>query len=203
MIKDKRTVLCFIDDDPREVDIFKKVFGDVFNVIAHSDLATASKNLETSGAQPNLFVLDLYFSSGRDSTTKEREQMIKLQQKIEDAQREFSEYLAKIGQGRNGGINLLHIIKKHYHTVPIMFYTRKGTLEDAQICREAGALWVAKKPQPETIDPSQEIYLQLERATREQKDSLARLFACIASSNGRLKKIGKIIKFIWINWRTF
>lgn len=198
-----KSVICFIDDDPNEVEVFKTVFSDDFRVFANSRPKLVFDELKASRNRPNLFVLDLYFPKGRDSTVDERKQMVRLQQKVEQAHKQLSDYLAQIGQDRQGGINLIPQIREKYPTVPIVFYTRKGTLDDVDICRDAGASWVAKKPQPESLDLSKDMNKQLEQAARNHKGALAARFESLASSKGWFRRVGKILKFLWDNWGKF
>jgi CheY-like chemotaxis protein len=195
-------VICFIDDDPVEVDVFKTVFGEDFSVIASTKLTSVLEQLESVQKRPRLFVLDLYFPKGRESSQTERTQMIKLRGKVEHAQRELSEYLFTIGQDKSGGIEILRRVREKYPSVPIVFYTRKGTLEDAIYCKVEGADDVLKKPPPENFDETGDIKQQLEEAALRHKDTLTREFDRLACTSG-WRKIKKIAKFLWDNWGKF
>lgn len=203
MARDTRPVICFIDDDPEEVEIFKDVFKDNFLIFASSRSKPVLDELKASRNRPNLFVLDLYFPKGRDSTPEERNKMILLQQKVIQAQKDLSDYLSIIGQGRQGGIDLIQDVREQYPTLPIVFYTRKGTLEDVDECREAGSSYVIKKPQPEKLDTTIDVYDQIQKVTREHKNALVKQFERFASSNGFIEKTSKVIKFIRANWGKF
>lgn len=104
MAKDKRPVICFIDDDPIEIKVFNKCFGEEFNIFAGNRPKPIVDRLKQEKKRPNLFVLDLYFPKGRDSTPEERQKMITLREKVKQAQKELSDYLASIGQNIDGGI---------------------------------------------------------------------------------------------------
>ena len=195
-------VICFIDDDPVEVDVFKKVFGEDFSVIASTKLTSILEQLESTKKRPRLFVLDLYFPKGRESSQAERAQMIKLLGKVEDAQRELSEYLFTIGQDKSGGIEMLRRVREKYPSVPIVFYTRKGTLEDAICCKREGAEDVLRKPPPENFDETGDIKQQLEETALKHRDTLAHEFNRLVCTSG-WRKIKKIVKFLWDNWGKF
>jgi DNA-binding NtrC family response regulator len=197
---DKPTV-CFIDDDPKELKIFENVFGKNFNTITAVDFISAEKAITERRQIPNLFILDLYFSITRESSAEERVRMISLQQEVAIAQNKLNSYLLSIGQSRKGGLALLSQIQSGYQNVPVIFYTRKGTLEDSEICLKAGALYVAQKPSPEKLDPSQDIYAQLEKAANREKERIAELLLCCSVSKGVFGKIRRIAKFIITNWK--
>ena len=202
MSQNNGPLICFIDDDPVEVDVFKKVFGEDFSVIASTKLTSVLEQLESTKKRPRLFVLDLYFPQGRESSQAERAQMIKLRGKVEDAQRELSKYLFTIGQDKRGGIEMLRSLQEKYPTVPVVFYTRKGTLEDAIYCKAEGADAVLKKPPPENFDETGNIKQQLEEAALRHKDTLTREFNRLVCTSG-WRKIKKIVKFLWDNWGKF
>lgn len=63
----------------------------------------AFAELQTLDRPPTLFLLDLYFPVGRESTPKKRETMARLKAEVETAQKKLSDYLAAIGQDRAGG----------------------------------------------------------------------------------------------------
>jgi adenylate cyclase len=73
-----RPVVCFIDDDPKEIEIVQHVFGQELHIVAATRLRQALTELQALGRPPNLFLLDLYFPVGRDSTSEERETMARL-----------------------------------------------------------------------------------------------------------------------------
>lgn len=64
-----RLHLAFIDDDDRELFLFRDLYEGRFRVSAasdpHVDIAIARLKEELKGAVPNLFVLDLYFPIGK------------------------------------------------------------------------------------------------------------------------------------------
>jgi CheY-like chemotaxis protein len=177
-----RQVICFIDDDPHELDIFARVFGNDFRILGGNRFVEAKEKLTEAGRRPNLFLLDLYFPTGRDSTPEERLEMARLKGEVEAAQARLNAYLAQIGQDRSGGLRLLSQVRREFPDTPIVFYTRKGTLEDVNACLEAGAAAVLKKPQPSSLDPALDIHSQLESAALGSKNSvLSKLEAILAS----------------------
>ena len=156
-----RPVVCFVDDDPIEDKVFERVFGDRYQIYASNSLSDISEQMHTANVTPNLVVLDLYFTSGRDTTDDERLKMIKLKQRVDEAQQELTGYLATIGQGREGGLQLLGEVRQKYPGTPVGFFTRKGSIDDVVACLDAGASHVLKKPQPSIVDPESDILPQL------------------------------------------
>lgn len=196
-----RPLVCMIDDDPREADIFARVFSPDLEIITATRLKDAVSRLEASGRRPDLFVLDLYFPTGRDATPEERETMLHLRTEVEAAQRRLSEYLTSIGQDRAGGLRLLDQVQHEFRGVPAVFYTRKGTAEDVTACLQAGAMDVLRKPQPEVVDPGVDSYVQLEQASRAHRASLLDRIENLCSSRGLFAKLGRAASYLRKNWR--
>lgn len=202
-MKQKVKVICFIDDDPAEVQAFKNVFSDHFVVIAETTPQKALDQLLEKKIKPNLFVLDLYFARDKASSDSERNRMVELKEEVDKAQKRLSDYLSKIGQCRDGGIEIMHYVQGKFPTIPVVFYTRKGTLEDAVACMDEGADGVFPKAVPAHFDPTGDRVSQFEKAAQEQHDSLATRFFCKASTSNILKKLIRVFKFVWENWKKF
>lgn len=198
-----RSIVCFIDDDPKEIDIIQHVFGQDLHIVAGTRWNQVLTELKALGRHPNLFLLDLYFPVGRDSTREERETMARLKIDVDTAQKKLSDYLAAIGQDRAGGLHLLEQVRSIYPHVPVVFYTRKGTLDDVSACLEAGALAVLRKPQPETFDTQSDLYPQLEAAAIAHRNTLLSKFETLTSSGALLRKVVKAARYIRKNWGNF
>ena len=196
-------VVCFIDDDPNEIAIVEQVFGQDLHLVTGTRWSQVLAQLQALERPPMLFLLDLYFPVGRDSTPAERETMARLKAEVETAQQKLSAYLAAIGQDRAGGLHLLEQVRSVYRQVPVVFYTRKGTLDDVTACLEAGAVAVLRKPQPETLDAHSDLYAQLEAAAMAHKNTLLGTFEALASSGTFLRKVVKAARYIWQHWGTF
>jgi len=103
---------------------------------------------------------------------------------------------------RAGGVKILQQVKERYPGVPIIFYTRKGTLEDAVFCKDKGVDDILKKPHPENFNEKGNVRKQLEEAALNHKDTLTREFSRLVSTSG-WTKIKKIARFVWANWSKF
>ena len=193
-------VVCFVDDDPAEVQAFADVFGDDFTVIADSDPQAVLGQLEERRLRANLFVLDLYFAKGKGSSEEERNRMVALKAEVDRAQRKLTDFLGSIGQSREGGLEIMRYIRENYPTTPVVFYTRKGTLSDGVACLDAGADGICPKAAPANFDPSGDRLAQILQATREHQDVLARRFRGTASTSNFIRKLIRITKLIWNNW---
>ena len=104
---------------------------------------------------------------------------------------------------RDGGLRLLEQVRKEHKRVPVIFYTRKGTLEDVTVCLEAGALDVLRKPQPESLDLENDIYSQLEAAAMAHRDTSLSKFEALSSSTNPFRKLAKALSYVWKNWGKF
>ena len=69
-----------------------------------------------------------------------------------------------LGQSPSGGIALMSLLREKFREVPIVFYSRKATVEDVKLALTAGALDVLIKPH-RSLEASEAVYL---------RDSLAR-----------------------------
>jgi len=146
-----RTV-CFVDDDPAALARFESAFGEDFRVVTAGTYTDAITKLKAAGLRsPHLWVLDLYFPvSGRTNTPEELHDMSARFEAFDRARQDFVTYLCSIGQGREGGLELLARCRKN-HRRPAVMLTRKGTIDDAIACFSAGAAEVLKKPMPRAL----------------------------------------------------
>ena len=154
--------ICFIDDDMVfEIPLFNDVFGDVYDVVAEDSYDTAKKRIAARGEwAPDLFVLDLYFPSGPpdDRTVEELSESTLT---LEDdrgqiraayanhlrAKERFDAVLDAWRQGPAGGLEIANRVVADFPGVPIVFYSRKATFEDAVRCLATDGVWgLQKKP---------------------------------------------------------
>ncbi len=154
--------ICFVDDDEEfEIPLFCDVFGEAFDIIAASDYAELKSQIDSREKwKPDLFVLDLYFPSGpanREAVEALRADTLFVENdnaEIRTAYRNYLKAKARLAgvlvawkQNANGGLILAEKIVVDYPDVPIVFYSRKATLEDVVRCMAARNIWsVEKKP---------------------------------------------------------
>ena len=154
--------ICFVDDDEEfEIPLFCDVFGEAFDIIAASDYAELKSQIDSrENWKPDLFVLDLYFPSG--PANREAVEALKTEPlfvendnaEIRTAYRNYLRAKARLAgvldawkQNANGGLILAEKVVADYPDVPIVFYSRKATLEDVVRCMAARNVWsVERKP---------------------------------------------------------
>ena len=154
--------ICFVDDDEEfEIRLFCDVFGEAFDIIAASDYAELKSQIDSrENWKPDLFVLDLYFPSG--PANRETVEALKTEPlfvendnaEIRTAYRNYLRAKARLAgvldawkQNANGGLILAEKVVVDYPDVPIVFYSRKATLEDVVRCMAARNVWsVERKP---------------------------------------------------------
>jgi DNA-binding response OmpR family regulator len=145
-----REAICFVDDDPREVERFERYLGKYFRIGAGQSPAEARAKL--GGRKPRLWVLDLYFPKGAPPAREQLERLHGARREFLDAEARFRNVLAGLGQGREGGLDMARDLQTRGQA-GIAFFTRKGTLEDAIVAYEdIGAFAVIKKPDPNPED---------------------------------------------------
>ena len=154
--------ICFVDDDEEfEIPLFCDVFGEAFDIIAASDYAELKSQIDSREKwKPDLFVLDLYFPSGpanRESVEALKTEPLFVENdnaEIRTAYRNYLRAKARLAgvldawkQNANGGLLLAEKVVADYPDVPIVFYSRKATLEDVVRCMAAKNVWsVERKP---------------------------------------------------------
>jgi DNA-binding response OmpR family regulator len=151
--KPGRGIICFIDDDPNELRRFEKAMKKFeYKCVTGTTYSDVERKLQDQKLDPDLWVLDLYFpSQGATNSEQQRAEMVERYAELERKTREFRAFLETVHQGAEGGINLLRRCQKDYK-VPVVMFTRKGNLEDAIHCYEAGAAAVLKKSMPPTLE---------------------------------------------------
>jgi CheY-like chemotaxis protein len=154
--------ICFIDDDKDfEIPLFERTFGDVYDVVAADSYDAARRKMAERGEwRPDLFVLDLYFPSAepdREAVGQLRQSAVEFDGDRAEMRAAYTNYLraesrlkAVLGawkQGPDGGLEIARRAARDHPSVPIVFYSRKATFEDAVRCLAAeGVWWLEKKP---------------------------------------------------------
>lgn len=143
----RKKSICFIDDDPHEIRRFRDNLGKDFIIGAGTSISDAMNELESHGQKkPDLFVLDLYYPKDSRPTPKQLQILNRERKEFLKAEAKFRKALADLNQSSDGGLDLVKTIRKKYGHIPYVFFTRKGTLDDAIMVLERGAMKVMKKP---------------------------------------------------------
>ena len=154
--------VCFIDDDGAfEIPLFEDVFADVYDAMAADSYDAAKNGIAARGEwTPDLFVLDLYFPSGTPDERAVKE-LTKSTLTLENdrgqiraayanhlrAKARLDAVLDAWRQGPAGGLEIANRVAVDFPGVPIVFYSRKATFEDAVRCLAAEGVWgLQKKP---------------------------------------------------------
>ena len=206
--------ICFIDDDEKfEIRLFRDVFGEAFDIVAATGYVELKSQLDSrKGWMPDLFVLDLYFPcepANRDEIEALRAEPLSLENdnaEIRTAYRNYLRAKARLAgileawnQNANGGLKLAKKVAADYPKVPIVFYSRKATLEDAVRCMAArNVWWVEKKPTGK--DPAETIEL-----TKSAKQRIAHRFETVISKadSGKVKRLKEAAKVFVENLQEF
>lgn len=206
--------ICFIDDDEKfEIRLFRDVFGEAFDIVAATDYVELKSQLDSrKGWMPDLFVLDLYFPcepANRDKIEALRAEPLSLENdnaEIRTAYRNYLRAKARLAgileawnQNANSGLKLAEKVAADYPKVPIVFYSRKATLEDAVRCMAAkNVWWVEKKPTGE--DSAETIEL-----TKSAKQRIAHRFKMVISKadSEKVKRLKEAAKVFVENLQEF
>ena len=192
--------VCFIDDDEKfEVPLFRNVFGETFDIVAATDFAGAKSQIDTRRDwAPDLFVLDLYFPcrpSNQDKIEALRAEPLSVENdnaEIRTAYRNYVRATKRLhsildawNQNANGGLKLAEKVAVDYPKVPIVFYSRKATLEDTVRCMAAKNVWWLER-KPTGKDPAETIEL-----TKSAKHRITHRFEMVISKadSGRVRRL--------------
>ncbi len=178
-----KKLICFIDDSAEERELFAKVFGcdeGAFRVLIAETLVEAKALIGDAEEIPRLFVLDLYFPGGGEVETAaddlneavvfhdDEGDLIKAYMNLEIARKRYQGIRIAMDQSPSGGLKLIAQVQEAYPGVPIVTYTRKGTVEEAETARRTGARRVLQKPSGDDWDDTLKLTIQrrveLERA---------------------------------------
>jgi CheY-like chemotaxis protein len=141
--------VCFVDDDPEEIRRFRRYLEGRFLVGAGTSLPEALEDLRKQGRDaPDVFALDLYFPRGEPNTPEERAELGRAWSRFLEARAELLGVLGRLRQSPEGGFVLARQLTERFPGIPVAFFTRKGTLEDAIQALEEGAAAIVKKPDP-------------------------------------------------------
>lgn len=189
-------VICFVDDDSDELERFESAMKPHnFTCVTGSTYKQCVDKLEARNPIPDLWVLDLFFPTpGTTTSPEKRSEMADKYAELEQRIREFRAYLTSIGQGPQGGMDLLKRCREAKPRVPIFMFTRKGTLEDAIRCYDAGVAAVLKKPMPNDLTgTAARKKALLDKAFADDAEYLAeKFYDAIRSNNLWNKHRGKI-----------
>ena len=149
MMGKRKPSVCFVDDDPAELNRFRSNLGSRFTIGVGRTLDDALAGLRKAGPKkPDLFVLDLYFPQGPPNTPQELSELHEAWNKHNDAQAHLLSVLGKLRQTTDGGKALAEEVLQRCRSRNYVFFTRKATLEEGMAALKRGALSVIKKPDP-------------------------------------------------------
>ena len=199
--------ICFIDDDEKfEIPLFHRAFDEIFDIITASDYATLKLKIDSREAwRPDLFVLDLYFPSGPASQgtiealkteplslENDNAEIRTAYRNYRKASTRFRSILDAWNQNSDGGLKLAEKVAADYPAVPIVFYSRKATLQDVIRCLAAKNIWWVER-KPTGKDSAETIQL-----TMSAKQRIANRFETVilksdAERITRLKNAAKVL----------
>ena len=148
-----------------------------YTCVTATSYSEIQRKLKEQKLSPDLWVLDLYSASqGSTNSPQQRAEMVERYAELEHKTHEFRAYLETVHQGASGGIKQLQRCRDDYH-VPVVMFTRKGNLEDAIECFEAGAAAVLKKAMPPALEGDAAAKIaQLDKAMMDDADHLKNYF---------------------------
>lgn len=200
--------LCFVDDDPDEVERFRQTFANVkqngtmrFFVGAGTSLQSARNDLRAANRgsgllnriwrrRVDLYVLDMYFPRGGTNHPDELRRLGKAWDNFREAERQLKAVLSDLGQDFEGGRRLAAEVSsgsRVFGKTPFVFFTRKGNLSDAITAyEEVRALSVIKKPDPRSAFQESERKGAYDEAMLLNRENIIRAFES-AIARGSLK----------------
>lgn len=174
----KKRRICFIDDEQDELSRTKRVLSSHFTIGAGQNLDDAVRTLPR---KPHSFLLDMYY--GPKTQPADRVRVVQEWQQLCQAQLKFYNLLRSLDQSSRGGLELAEHVRTRYPGVPIVFFTRKGSLEDANEALKQGAAAVLKKPDYVGERDATGVKNALDSAMTAHQDELVRSFCHIIDRN--------------------
>jgi hypothetical protein len=165
-----KKAVCFVDDDPDEIDRFRKSMKDRYIVGAGVTLEEALAELKQQGIKkPRLFLLDLYY--GPQADQRLRAKIAEKDEKLTQAENEVRALLLEAKISHNQGFSLSEEVGKQFRGVPQAFFSRKAFLEDALAAQRRG-LPLLEKPDPAVGDKG-DIKERYDAAFERSRDQIA------------------------------
>jgi CheY-like chemotaxis protein len=184
--------LCFIDDEQDELSRAARTLFQDFDIGTGSDLDSAVGGMR---GRPHLFLLDMYY--GPKTTTADRLRVGRAWQELLGSQRGFYDLLRSLGQSADGGLELAAHVRRRYPGVPIAFFTRKGSLEDAVRALREGAAAVLKKPDATpAADDARAVTSALDAAMTAYRGELVRRLTHIIDQHSWWARHPRLVGFI-------
>jgi CheY-like chemotaxis protein len=170
----KKPAVCFVDDDPAEIQRFRNALKDRFMIGVGQDADAALADLKKSGCKkPDLFLVDLYFPDTGTLPQSALEELHRARGVYLKAEKKFRALLARQGQSSEGGFRIARDLRKT-HRIGVAFFTRKGTLEDAiSAYEDHDAVSVIKKPDPDSEVAADQLPAAYDGAMQNAADLLA------------------------------
>lgn len=148
----RKYTICFVDDQKDELQRFRHNLGEFFVIGAGRTVDEALDDLEQHQhiKKPDLFVLDMYFPIEQDSSGRAERDLHSARRRFLVALKEYRDTLARFDQTADGGFRNLDSVRTRYKPLhkPVVFFTRKGTLDDA-IKAYDESVPLVKKPDPD------------------------------------------------------
>ena len=188
--------VCFIDDDKDfEIPLFQSLFADDFDLVCASSFAEADNQIrKRRDWNPSLFVLDLYLPDLDPDNSRLRQMaenpleltpdkgaILQAYLNQEIARQRLQQILNIHHQSYRHGIQLAGDVHSAYPRVPIVFYTRKATIEEIlESLQLPGVVQVIRKPSGSDASDTR-------RLTMQQKQRLLARFQNAISLSGTEK----------------
>lgn len=148
----KRKTILLVDDQPDEIERVRNFLGGWFNIAAGTTIDGARAELRAQGRKrPDLCLVDLYYPEGPTDSPDPQKELNEARANLLKAEASYYETLAKLRQTTDRGFRNLEQLRAIFRLrrVPIAFFTRKGTLDNAISAYEHSPVTsVIKKPDP-------------------------------------------------------
>ncbi|HTD25140.1 MAG TPA: hypothetical protein VK738_21000 [Terriglobales bacterium] len=173
--------ICFVDDDPDEIERFRKYMGERYIIGAATMLEDALDQLQKQHVRkPDLFLLDLYY--GPHTEEKKRAAIAAADDELSAMEAHLRALLLDAGQSPKEGFKLAERAHSKYSATPRIFFSRKAFLQDALEAQERG-LAILEKPDPDDNDHGTTSKERYDAAFGRYSEEIARKLDRIVSQN--------------------
>jgi thioesterase domain-containing protein len=172
--------ICFVDEDEDEIRRFRSIMRDRYIIGAGYTVPDALSDLRQQGVKrPDIFLIDLYYGPETDDT--KRAEVAEAHERISEKAKELGVLLVKAGQTPHGGFELAEQVRRKHSQIPLAFFSRKATMEDAERAYH-NSIAVIRKPDPDDNDTGTRAE-RYDAALKRHRDELVRRIDGIIGKN--------------------
>lgn len=167
---------------------------DRYIIGAGHTLLDALGDLRQQGVKrPDIFLPDLYY--GPNTEDEKRAEIAEAHERISETTKALDVLLIKAGQSPNGGFDLVEQVTRKHPDIPLAFFSRKASIEDAERAHRR-RISILRKPDPDDNDTGTRAE-RCDAALKRHHDELIRRIDEIIGQNTWWARYGRRVELIF------